>query len=254
MSKSLVLSSAFLQDYAYLGGLLSIEEDLNLNDFDEYVCVSTSSIYALLLSLGFTGWDISQFVYKNDFFTNIATLENRIDQDDEIRALKIKAALDELIKEKMGIIPTLCQLYYLTGKKIQFLVQKNDGIRLINEETYPNLICTEAIMICIHIPTIFQLPRMVTIYDDLYDCSLKCPCPIQYTTCEEIVCYYLKFSIHSFDIYSVTKSVLNDKVQKEKKNYENTFYIYTLTEADPEEKSFQGIHEGYRNIHYHSGK
>lgn len=269
-SSTLILGSSFFKEYVLLGELLKVNDKINLNEFDNYISTSTCSIIILLLSIGKTVPEIIYFFYESDFLINMnqllkercsdelseelseelnGELRNQLisRSNDELNSgsnsninskydcLGIKAKLIDYIESEISIVPTLEQLYLMTGKNITFLCEKNGDLVEISHINYPNLLCTEAVIFSLTIPSIYEQPQFLTIYKGFCDCTHRVPLALKYATNSDlVVSAYLYFSNEKSNNITedLLKKLINSKIERINKKYGKNSYKFCSTIPD----------------------
>lgn len=244
--ETLVLGSSFYNEFILLGSILALDEKIDLNGIKSYVSVSTSSIISLLLSLDFKLYDIITFFHKNKIFISLSDIiENKI--ENKFQTLKIKAKLSELIMSKINIIPTMHELYVMTGKKLYFLVQKDNELDFISFESTPSMKCIDAILHSICSVGLYTIPNST---QELFDATLQNPFPIEFLEeKDKSVGIYLHPQLQltsnkDIIIQTLINSKLNDIVSK------NVYcQIYQSKIFTRKDKDFiQDLIDGYLNF------
>ena len=241
---TLVLGSSFYNEFVLLGSLLALDEKINLKNITNYVSVSTSSIISLLLNLDFTINEIILFFYENKLLINLYDLmTNKYEKN--FQSLKIKTKLSSLIETKIRVIPTMYELYLLTGKKIYFLVHNNENIDFISYETMPNLTCIDAILYSINSNKIYEIPPSI-LTEDLYDATLLNPFPIDFIEeSDKAIGLYIKPNLELKDNKDITiQKLINYKLDSLILNNKNCkIYFSNLNKI--QNTSIQNLIHGY---------
>lgn len=228
---TLVLGSSFFKEYILLGGLLHIKDKINLNEFDNYVSSSTSSIIILLLSIGTSVTDIIYFFYTSDFLVNMSNLI-KDGYECNYDSLNIKAKLIDFVEKEISIVPTMEQLYLMTGKNLSFMCEKDGEIIEISHKNYPNLLCTEAIILSLTVPFVYEQPQFLTMYKGFCDCSHRLPLPIKNIENSEFtVSIHLEFSQEKSEniCEDLLKNLINSKIERVISKFGQKNYKYCST-------------------------
>lgn len=161
----LVAGPGGIKGFLELGALYFLDKYEKLKKTNCYIGVSVGSIICLLYNIGLTPKEIIYFAILNQDIIDIDI--SNLDFTKLLRDLKnnwglsstdkIKSILSKVIKEKIGYVPTLRQLYERTGKElviVSFSISEKKTIYFSYKE-YPNLSCVEAVSYSILIPFIF---------------------------------------------------------------------------------------------------
>jgi predicted acylesterase/phospholipase RssA len=145
--------------------LMSVKLDIKV-----YCGCSLGSLIASMLVVGYTPKEIL-----------LELIDNKdISLDDVSNIINIKNRIQQLFIDKIGIIPTLRQLYYATGLSLVTTVfNLNYGeVELFSYDTTPELSTDEAVIMSMNVPLLF--------YDIRYrgcsyvDGSIGNPYPVNY--------------------------------------------------------------------------
>lgn len=223
MSNTLILGSPFFKEYILLGELLKVNKIYNLNDFEYYFSTSSSSIIIFLLSINKSIFEIIHFFYISDFFINLDHILNN-QKLDVYNIINIKSKLTKYIENEFYIVPTMEQLFLMTGKTISFTCEDEDGeIIEISHYNYPNLSCIDAMILSLICKGIYEKPNFLQL-DDLKDCSFNLPLKIKCSPKSElVVCVYLKFSSEPIGqfFYDSMQIKINHEIDKIVNGYKN---------------------------------
>ena len=130
----------------------------------EYAGASIGSVMGLLLICGYTPMEIFSEIYSMESFFTVNDCHSIWDVIKYMGFMSIKgfaAKIEELVKRKMGFVPTLRKLKELTGKSLY--VSGANVTSMAEEkycaETHPSLSCVNAVKISCNLPLIFQRLR-----------------------------------------------------------------------------------------------
>lgn len=175
----LVLGPGGMKGFLELGALLYLEKIGLLDDVTTYVGCSVGSVICLLKVCGYSAEEIlkeaitvSVFDFVNISVKNIGRTMGLVD------TAKIRAKIELMVKKKYGIVPTLEQLYKVTGKILTVVTCNMSKVapEYINRDNRPNMSCVEAVMLSSNIPLLFQ---QATFGGSIYaDGALSNPYPI----------------------------------------------------------------------------
>lgn len=158
-----VLGPGGMKGYLELGALIFLQKRGVLDDVKTYICCSVGAAIGLYLVLGFMMNDIIDEALSTNLFKEL----NSIKFDDIkkniglINNREIKQQLTDRCVEKIGYIPSLKQIYDITG--ISFIcVSLNldtDEIEYLSWITDPDLSVVDATLLSMNIPLLFQKIR-----------------------------------------------------------------------------------------------
>ena len=165
-----------------LGFLLCAEQKGILERVNAYAAVSVGAFIALLLVAGYRVYDIITEATKSNLFEDISTIRLwEIQQGEGIFSQKkIEETLDRLIIAKYGFIPSMKELYNLTGIELYIVSTGHDG-----GETHPvyfshkyegDISCVKAALLSANIPAIFR--KLYYKGKTYFDGALTDPYPI----------------------------------------------------------------------------
>jgi predicted acylesterase/phospholipase RssA len=156
---ALVVGYGGIKGFILLGSLLYLEKEGYLNNIKKFAGVSVGAIICLLLVVGYKVSEIIEKVIDANIFRDISSIDlSKIKENDGIISNKyIQDFLSKLVEDKVGVIPTLHQLYMYTGIKFVSvsLNLDKDCIEYISYETEPSLSCIHAILLSMNIPFLF---------------------------------------------------------------------------------------------------
>lgn len=160
--RAIVLGGGGLRGIISLGALHYYSEQSILipDKIEEYAGTSIGAGICLLLVCGYTPYEIFQNVRESfdklvvfdtisiiDFLKNfgLASIDPFID------------TLSEMVKKKLGCVPSMKKLYEMTGKKLMISVTNLSLMRTdcYSHETTPGLSCVNAVKISCSLPVVF---------------------------------------------------------------------------------------------------
>ena len=171
MADAVVLSGGGIKGIGQLGALHYCFEKgyLDLAKVKVYAGTSIGSIIALLLICGFEPIEIFSEVYKKESFFKMGDIKGIWDLLKDFGLMSIAPLIDEikkLVLKKYDKVPTLLELYQLTGKT--FIVTASNVTKTRAEYfshlTNPHLSCINAVEMSANLPVVFQRLR----YNDCY--------------------------------------------------------------------------------------
>lgn len=167
---TLVLSGGGHKGIIHLGFLYSLHQKKGeefFNGFKRYYGTSIGSVICLLLSMNFTALDIFVEVCKSKINpTEELNIPNFIMNFGFCSSCKLFEDVSKMIFNKFGKIPSLKELYTLTGKEVYIVshnLNENKAV-YFHHTTHENLSCLEAIKMSCNIPIIFEK----IMYEDCY--------------------------------------------------------------------------------------
>lgn len=178
----LIIGPGGVQGFQALGCLIPISELQLLKYTDTYCGVSVGSILCLLLSVGYTIKEIitealvinlfkdgEGFDFRN-IFSNNGLLSNE----------PFRQQLNNLVFRKLGKIPTLRELYIMTGNSFIATTLNVDDEKweMMGPQTHGNLSAVDAAMFSMNIPFFFY--QLVYFGKSYVDGSLGNPYPVDY--------------------------------------------------------------------------
>lgn len=152
----LVIGPSSPYPFQLLGFLTSIEDNNLHKSIDTFCGVSYGSIISLLLTIGYTSREIiSEFATSTLFdsllnFSIPISTHNNIHQSTE----PFRRRLSTLVLNKLGIIPSLYNLYLQTGKSLITVSHNNTSLSptYFTPFSYPHLSCLDAVLYSMNIP------------------------------------------------------------------------------------------------------
>lgn len=180
--RTLVIGPGGTKGYLALGFLSTLEDENFLDKTDTYAGVSVGSIISLLLVVGYNSRDIVGISEKLEMFKDassfsfIYVLENQ----GLVSNQPIYKALYNLVKEKLGVVPNLYDLYMKTGKSL-ITVTLNTTDRkeeIMTPFTHGNICCIDAVMYSMNIPFVFY--KLIRNHKTYVDGALANPYPVDF--------------------------------------------------------------------------
>ncbi len=125
-----------------------------------YSGTSIGSVISLLLICGYTPMDIFSSVYTTNKFFKAEDSLSLWDIMEKRGLLSINSFIDiisNLVKEKMGKVPTLKQLHEKTGKTLYVVAANISSVKAeyFSYKTHPSLSCIDAIKMSASLPLLF---------------------------------------------------------------------------------------------------
>lgn len=165
-----------------LGFLAAVEDGSLLTKVDTFCGVSTGSLIALLLVLGYETREIISKISQLQIIEDLSKIDFKsiLTGKGLFSIQPMRVELEKLVTEKLGVIPSLHGLYLSTGKAlITVSLNANEGSTVFfGPFTSPNLSCVEAVILSMNIPVLFyQLQYLNKTY---MDGTLAHPYPVDY--------------------------------------------------------------------------
>ena len=158
----LVLGSGGMKGYLILGCLMNLEKNDYLKDVTKWVGCSIGAFISLLKIVGYGSMEIANNSSDLTIFA-VDQSEISISKIKERHGLTgnehIRARLEKLVKDKVGIIPTLSELYENTGLELIVVATKlgPETVRTVfRKDTHPDVSCIDAVLASSNIPYIFE--------------------------------------------------------------------------------------------------
>lgn len=165
-----------------LGFLAPLEDAGLLDGVDTWCGVSVGALSSLMLVAGYDVRDTIQEASKLDLFRDIGelSLNSTIDNKGIISNQPVRERLTELIVNKFGSVPTLHNLYRITGKALVTVTLNatQEKVVMMDPFTHPHDSCIDATMLSMNIPFLFY--QLVYRGDVYVDGALANPYPIDY--------------------------------------------------------------------------
>lgn len=157
---SLVLSGGGVKGIAHLGVIDYYKDQGRFSNeyVKEYVGTSVGSIICTLLMCDYTPWDIFSCIYKQKFAIPVLNIMTILQDFGLFNIDSIIECVREMIMTKYEKIPTMLELYQLTGKKLTITTTNISTYSpcYISYITKPDLDIMTAIKMSCSIPLIFK--------------------------------------------------------------------------------------------------
>lgn len=164
-----VLGPGGIKGFLELGALSRLNEEDFLSEVKTYVGVSVGAIIGLLIIVGYSPEDIVPEATKFDMFQDLNSIDTNKFQLETLISIAVtnmglvshsamRSKLEFLVRDKMGMVPTLEQLYIAQGIKLVTVTLNLslDRVEYVSYETEPNLSCVDAVLLSTNIPFLFQ--------------------------------------------------------------------------------------------------
>jgi predicted acylesterase/phospholipase RssA len=155
----LILGPGGCKGFMELGVLHYLREVSHLDNIHTFVGVSVGSLISLLLICGYTIKEIIYHAQSINMFEDLTNIDlsRSIESYGLISTANIKEKLRKMVKNKLGKIPTLHELWMTTGLSY-CPVSYNTTLRkaeVFSHMSHPGIDCVEATLLSMNIPFIF---------------------------------------------------------------------------------------------------
>jgi predicted acylesterase/phospholipase RssA len=227
----LVIGPGGIKGFHVLGFLSPLEDAGLLNYADTFCGVSVGSIISLLIVAGYQIREIVGEAATLDIFKDMesVTIQDIINQRGVFSNEPIRKRLSQLVLDKFGTIPTLYDLYMMTGKSFVAVTLNatDDTCELMSPFTHPDISCVDATMFSMNIPFLFyQIIRNGKIY---VDGALGNPYPVDYFDDGKtnILGIYMKTKALGSNFPSVDKPTKDIYSEYQTHQEKVSFWVYT---------------------------
>lgn len=171
---SLVFEGGGVKGFAYIGSILALEKKIDFKKLDKFAGSSVGSLFAVLLSIGFTGEEILKlktldFSMETNYWCT--TFYNLLKKRGIYSLKKFEKLFRGIIKTKVDPDITLGDLYKKTKKDLVIVTTNLNTRRAIylHHAKYPNVKLIDSLLCSICVPGIFQPRKMnITGTEDYY--------------------------------------------------------------------------------------
>ena len=175
----LVLGPGDYQCLLQLGVCLYLDHREYLNNIHYYIGVDSGAILSLLLNIGLKPVEIVIELLKFEPLQQDFNPSNLIFKHGMLGQEDIIYFLNDIVKHKLGYVPTLEQLYNITRKEVCFVAsQKNGEAKYVTYKNEPKLSCVNAAVMAYSKPLIFA--RIKFRNDEYIGGILDDPYPVNY--------------------------------------------------------------------------
>jgi len=197
--------------FLYIGCLKRLFEEKDfLNDVKTWIGCSVGAGIALLIVAGYTITEIKNLCMDINIIEDIVSI-NLNDAKEKLGFIQNKTVEEELkrrVVSKFDYIPSLKELYQLTGLKLSLVTFNIDKLEpeFLDKDTEPDLSCVEAAMMSMAIPILMQ-PRKYK--GNIYcDGAIGAPYPVLNFDCDgnKVLGMYIS---SSDDLCSSDKKITN---------------------------------------------
>jgi len=159
MYDTLVTGPGASKGFSYLGFLVALDNKKLLDGINTYIGVSVGSALNTFMIAGYTPREIIDQVWDIDILKEFTLNPITIYKQKGFNSLELfRKKTDEIIGNKLGNVPTMIEMYELTGlRNVIVTTDIENGIPIyIDHESHPNLSVTEAIIMSSRIPGLFE--------------------------------------------------------------------------------------------------
>ncbi len=178
----IIVGPGGLKGIMELGALQCLYERGLLKKIDKMVGCSIGAIISLLYICGYTPYEMLKLSKDFDnilrLIPNHLTISEIINNGGVIDPIHVKTVLDQYVKSKFGYIPTLQELYNITGISlctVHSIIETCES-NYIDHDNHPSILCTDAAILGINIPGIIRTG--VFNGEEISDGALVNPYPI----------------------------------------------------------------------------
>ena len=156
----LLLGSGGVKGFLTIGSLMFFEKTKLLKNIKKVVGISIGSVVGLFYVIGCSATEIleiSLMTQLSEVMTNI-DIVNIMKTNGLVSHDVFRKRMNDKVMEKFGFVPTLHQLYMMTGYEFEVVVTNldKDEAEYFNHQTQPKLSCVEAVLMSMSIPLLFQ--------------------------------------------------------------------------------------------------
>lgn len=270
---NLVISGGAFKVIAIIGSIKYLEEINQLDQFTNFVGVSSGSIMSLLLVLGYKHKEILEFFvhFMNNPLSYKLNPENLFDifttygiNDGKI----IETILEKVLFDRLKVKAiTFSELKRITGKNLSICVANlsKEKYEFFDAESMPNLNVITSIRISCSLPLIFT---PITLNNDYYiDGGIYNNFPFNYFNDEQLkntIGIHLKYDNYrkTDNFISYMRFIINSLIKKANNNFKNDkhniiaiefeedswFSLLDLEIQFPKEKFVKYINRGYQTF------
>ena len=157
---TLVLSGGSGKGLIVLGALQYVFEQNFFKKIDTYIGTSSGAVLCFLLSIGYTPTEIIVYLCINRIFEKVINFNivNMINDNGAISFSGFQEVLEKMTVSKIGILPTLKEVYDKYGKKLIFTTYNlsEQKVEYLSYENSPDLPCLIALRMSCNLPLIFE--------------------------------------------------------------------------------------------------
>jgi len=156
----LVIGPGGTKGLKVLGFLVPIEDENFLSRVDTYCGVSIGAVICLLMVAGYPMRDIVGEAVTLNVLTDMTgfNISDIINNKGFLSNQPVRQRLTKLMVDKFGRVPTLRDLYLLTGKSLVTVTLNatDERCEMMGPATHGNVSCVDATLFSINIPFVFR--------------------------------------------------------------------------------------------------
>jgi predicted acylesterase/phospholipase RssA len=156
---ALLLGPGGAKGFLMLGALLLLEKCKMLKDVKKIVGVSMGAIIGMFLNIGCTVTEILEIGLMTELNEIITTIDvmTIIKNKGLVSHDVFRKRMREKVTQRFGFVPSLKQLYMMTGIELEIVVTNLDKDRpeYFSHQTEPDLCCVEAVLMSMSLPLFF---------------------------------------------------------------------------------------------------
>jgi NTE family protein len=157
---TIVISGGSIKGIITLGALQYIKENFLLEKVNTYIGTSSGAIISYLLIIGYTPIDLIVYLCVNQLLEKLQNLNivSMVNGNGASSFSNIYEQLEKMTITKIGILPTLKDLYNKFGKKLIIVTYNltDNKTEYLSHETNPDLPCLIALRMSSNLPFIFE--------------------------------------------------------------------------------------------------
>lgn len=180
--KRLVCSGGGIKGLATLGGLQYVFEKGMLNSVDEMVGTSAGGMILFFMAIGYTPIEIAVYICSNKVVESMQlnSIESIVQATSLYDYATLQAHLERMIISKIGVVPTLLELYQRFHKHLVLVTYNlTTGTTVyLSHLSHPDLSCLDALRMTSNLPFIFN--EFVYNQEEYIDGGITDNFPIQY--------------------------------------------------------------------------
>jgi len=157
---TIVLCGGSGKGIALLGALQYLIDQKIINNIDTYIGTSVGTIIGFLLIIGYTPIEIIIYMCTNNILEKVYSFNivEMINGNGALSFANFQETLEKMTIEKIGILPTLSDLYKKFNKTLILTTYNltKHKVEYLSYKEYPDLPCLTAIRMSSNLPLIFE--------------------------------------------------------------------------------------------------
>lgn len=159
LSDSLVISGGGMKGLYILGSLEYLYQEVGISHLKAFYGVSIGAVICTLLQIGYTPLEVMAHICVHKIPQKIATIDkNVIERKSLLNPENFLVMLEEMITSKLQKIPSLKELYEITGKDLYITTvcfSTPTSPVYLHHSTHPDIPISKAIHLSMSLPFIF---------------------------------------------------------------------------------------------------